>query len=80
MDEAALNRTLSKIHRFTIFLVTAYLVAGIVVALASILGIAYLVVNTQWLPAIFILLARKDLVRWLDSESTRLIALNSKKG
>jgi len=79
MHEIEVKRMLLRLHHFTIYLAGAYLFAAMAISIGSILGIAYLVFNAHWLPAIFVLLARKDLARWLSRESSRLLA-NSRKG
>jgi len=38
---------------------------GMAAGLAGIVGIAYFVVAEQWAAAIFVLLARKELTRWM---------------
>jgi len=58
-----------------IFLSIAYLGSSIVVSLASIGAIVYCVVTAKWLPAIFVLLARKDVIRGMERESRRFVRL-----
>ena len=79
MHEADVSRAVSMVRRFQVYLAVIYSVAGVLVAFGSLLAIAYCMINSKWLPAIFVLLARKDLGRFLDGESTRLLTLNSKE-
>jgi hypothetical protein len=65
---------LSKLERFRVYLAVGYLVTGIVVSLLSIAAIVYCIATGRWVPAIFILLARNEVVRWMDNESKRLSA------
>jgi hypothetical protein len=71
-DSTNINRTLARIRLLRLSLALGYAMAAIAVAWISIAGIVYCVLKAQWLPAIFILLARRDLVRWMDGESHRL--------
>jgi hypothetical protein len=60
------------IGRIRVGLAFFYVVASLTISLLSLAGIAYCVLTERWLPAIVILLARKDLVRWMDGEANRL--------
>ena len=42
--------------------------------IALIAWIGYLAVSEKWLPAIFFLLARKEIVKWLDAIVDRIMA------
>jgi len=50
----------------------ACIAASIIVSLTSIAAIIYFVINGQWLPAIFFLLARREITKFLDSEALRI--------
>jgi len=41
---------------------------GMAVSLTGLAAIAYCAINEQWLAAIFCLLARKELVRWMGAK------------
>lgn len=61
----------STMTRVQVYLFVGFLVAGYIVSIAGFVGMAYYVLNGEWLPAIFILLARKQLVGWLHGVSDR---------
>jgi hypothetical protein len=50
-----------------------YAIGAFVTCWAGLILIGYFVVTAQWLPAIFVLLARKELTTWLESEAKRVI-------
>jgi hypothetical protein len=52
-----------------------YLVASIVTSIGGLVAIGYYVFNSEWMPAIFVLLARKQLVEWFDRESKRVLTI-----
>ena len=55
-------------HRFGL----GYLVTSLTITLFSIIAMAYYAFNSNWLPAIFVLLARGELTRYLDGQFDRM--------
>jgi hypothetical protein len=61
------------LHELRLKLALTYLFASIALNLLAVASIAYFAINGEWLQAIFILLARKELVSAMDRESERLL-------
>ena len=66
------RNALAKIALLRLYLSLGYTIALVVLSLIAIALIAYYVFNGEWLPPIFVLLARKELANFFDGESTRL--------
>jgi hypothetical protein len=71
-----LDTNQAPIERFGLWMAFACIVGSIIVSLASIAAIIYFAVNSQWLPAIFFLLARREITEFLDSEAKRIGTLD----
>jgi hypothetical protein len=68
----------ARIELFGMSLALAYIVGAFVVSVAAVGIMIYCGLNDKWLPAIFTLLARREIVRWLHAESDRLMKLHEK--
>jgi hypothetical protein len=61
-----------EIERFRRWMVFLCLIGSIAVSLTAVVIIAIAAWNSQWLTAIFFLLARKEIAGLLDSEAERI--------
>lgn len=69
------QEVLRFIRKVNIALGIAYFLGSIAVSLGSWVFIGYCVVNARWLPAIFTLLARREVATWMERESRRQLVL-----
>jgi len=68
------SRTMMYSRKLEVFLeslATFYLVIRVVIHFSALAAIAYCILSDRWLPAVFILLARKEFTHWLDREAER---------
>lgn len=54
------------------FLRGVFAVVALITSVGLIVVVAYCAFTQRWIPAIFFLLARKELLSWLDSASGRM--------